>query len=136
MEWEEPESEKKPGELRPLGVFCLFVCLSFVFLGPHLRHMEVPRLGVQSELQLLATATATAMPDTSRMCNLHHSSQQCRILNPLIKARDQTCILMDVSSQVLNLLSHSRNSKITILIQNNYTIMLRKAIPVIPNFLK
>ena len=22
----------------------------FVFLGPHLRHMEVPRLGVQSEL--------------------------------------------------------------------------------------
>ena len=26
--------------------FCLFV---FVFLGPHLRHMEVPRLGVESE---------------------------------------------------------------------------------------
>ena len=24
----------------------LFVCLSFVSLGPHLRHMEVPRLGV------------------------------------------------------------------------------------------
>ena len=24
-------------------VFCLFVCL---FLGPHLWHMEVPRLGV------------------------------------------------------------------------------------------
>ena len=22
----------------------------FVFLGPHLQHMEVPRLGVQSEL--------------------------------------------------------------------------------------
>ena len=31
----------------------LFVCL-FVFLGPHLRNMEVPRLGVESELQLLA----------------------------------------------------------------------------------
>ena len=28
--------------------FCLF--LSFVFLGLHLGHMEVPRLGVQSEL--------------------------------------------------------------------------------------
>ena len=30
--------------------FCLFVCLFFVFLGPHLKHMEVPRLGVQWEL--------------------------------------------------------------------------------------
>ena len=25
-------------------------CMSFVFLGPHLWHMEVPRLGVQSDL--------------------------------------------------------------------------------------
>ena len=32
---------------------CFFVCLFFVFvfvLGPHPPHMEVPRLGVQSEL--------------------------------------------------------------------------------------
>ena len=29
--------------------FCLFVC-SFVFLGLHLQHMEVPRLGIESEL--------------------------------------------------------------------------------------
>ena len=28
--------------------------------------MEVPRLGVESELQLLAYATVTAMPDPSR----------------------------------------------------------------------
>ena len=27
---------------------------SFLFLGPHLQHMEVPRLGAESELQLLA----------------------------------------------------------------------------------
>ena len=32
--------------------------LSFIFLGPHLRHMEVPRLGVESELQLLAYTKA------------------------------------------------------------------------------
>ena len=32
---------------------------------PHLRHMEVPRLGVKLELQLLACTTATAMPDLS-----------------------------------------------------------------------
>ena len=34
----------------------------FVFLGPHLQYMEVPRLGVESELQLPAYATATATP--------------------------------------------------------------------------
>ena len=33
------------------------------------------------------------MPDTSRVCNLHCSSQQCQILNPLGEARDRTCIL-------------------------------------------
>ena len=31
-----------------------------------------------------------------RACDLHHSSQQRRI-NPLSKARDRTCILMDTS---------------------------------------
>ena len=59
--------------------------------------MEVPRLGVESELQLLATATATARPNPSSICDPHCSSQQCRILNPLIEARDQTGLLMDIS---------------------------------------
>ena len=45
----------------------LFFCCWFFFLGPHLQHREVPRLGVKLELKLLATA------------------------------RDQTCILMDTS---------------------------------------
>ena len=39
-------------------VFCF--CFCFCFLGLHPQHMEVPRLGVESELQLLAYATATA----------------------------------------------------------------------------
>ena len=30
--------------------FCLFLLLLLLFLGPIPRHMEVPRLGVQSEL--------------------------------------------------------------------------------------
>ena len=42
------------------------------------------------ELQLPAYAIATATPDSSRICSLHHSSRQCWILNPLSKARDQT----------------------------------------------
>ena len=37
------------------------------------------------------------MADLSRICNLHHSSQPRRIFNPLSKARDRTCILMDTS---------------------------------------
>ena len=37
-----------------------FLFFSFHFLGPHPQHMEVPRLGDESELQLLAYATATA----------------------------------------------------------------------------
>ena len=59
--------------------------------------MEVPRLGVEVELQLLAYTTATAMPNPSRACDRHHGSWQCRILNPLSEARDQIIILMDPS---------------------------------------
>ena len=69
----------------------------FLFLGGgglHLQHMEVTRLGVQSELQLPAYTTATATQDPSHICDLHHSSGQRQILNPLIEARDQTLNLM------------------------------------------
>ena len=59
--------------------------------------MEVPRLGVKSELQLLVYTTATAMPDPSRIFDLYHSSGQHRILNPLSGAGDQTRVLMDTS---------------------------------------
>ena len=59
--------------------------------------MEIPRLRVESELQLPAYATAAAIQDLSRICNLHHSSWQHQILNPQSKARDGTHILMDTS---------------------------------------
>ena len=59
--------------------------------------MEVPRLGVESELQLPAYATATETQDPSPICDLHHSSQQRQILNPLSEARDQTHNLMVAS---------------------------------------
>ena len=39
-------------------------------------------------------ATVTATPDPSHVCDLHRSSQQCWILNPLSEARDWTCNLM------------------------------------------
>ena len=76
----------------------LFVCL-FCFLGPNPWHMEDPRLGVLLEPQLPAYIIATATQDPNHIYNLHYSSQQCWILNPLGEARDQTHILMD-SSQI------------------------------------
>ena len=61
-------------------------------------HREVPRPGAESELQLLAYASATETEDPSHVCDLHCSSQQCQILNPVSgSARDQICILMDTS---------------------------------------
>ena len=52
------------------------------------------------------------MADPICVCDLHHSSQQCRILNPLSETRDQTqnlmvpswihfhCAMMGVSSLI------------------------------------
>ena len=57
--------------------------------------MEVPRLGVKSKLHLPTYTAATAMADLSHICDLHHCSQQCWILNPLREASDGTHILMD-----------------------------------------
>ena len=44
-----------PSVLESQEVFFFFLCF---FLGPHPQQMEVPRLGVQSELQWLAYTTA------------------------------------------------------------------------------
>ena len=43
------------------GFFFFF--LFFFFLGPQVRHMGVPRLGAELELQLLTYTTAIAMQD-------------------------------------------------------------------------
>ena len=59
--------------------------------------MEVPRLEVESELQLPASALVTATGDPSHVCDLDHSPQQRQILNPLSKARGRTLVLMDTS---------------------------------------
>ena len=68
-------------------LLCLIISISAIssslppFLWPHVQHMEVPRLGVKLELQLLGFTIATATRDPSCVCNLHHSSGQCQILN-------------------------------------------------------
>ena len=61
--------------------------------------MEVPRLGVESELGmgLPAHTRATAMWDLRYMRVGYHSLQQHWMLNPLSEARDQTCVPMDTN---------------------------------------
>ena len=81
----------------------------FSFLGLRLWHMEVPRLGVQSELQLPAYTTTTATWGLSHVFDLHHSSRQCQILNPRNKARDGTRNL-SVPSRLHVCFSHNGNS--------------------------
>ena len=70
----------------------LFVCLCLLAFS-----RAAPAAYGDSQARGLIRATATATPDPSRICDPHHSSWQHQILNPLSKARDQTCLLMDAS---------------------------------------
>ena len=66
------------------GSACLPACKNiffFFFLGSHLRHMAVPIYG----------------SNRSYSCPPTPQPQQHQILNPLSKARDRTCVLMDAS---------------------------------------
>ena len=81
-------------EIKTKNLFFFFLLL----LRQHQRLMEDPRLGVESELQMLVYTTARATPNPSHVCDLHHSSWQHRTLIPLSEARDQTHILMDTMS--------------------------------------
>ena len=92
-----------------MSILVLFFFFLFLIFGLHLSHLEVPRVGAESELQLPAHTTATATPDLSHVCDLYCNSQLRWILNPLSETRNQMCILMD-TSWVHNPVSHSRNS--------------------------
>ena len=76
-------------------IACSLFIFIFCFLGPHPRDMEIPRISVESEPWPLASVTATATQDLSSICDLHHSSRQPWILNPLRRARDWTCFPVD-----------------------------------------
>ena len=76
-------------------LFC-FVC----FFGPHLQHMEVPRLGSNRSCSSWHTPQPQPQPQPRGIwaeSDLHHSLPQHHILNPLSKTRNRTCILMDTS---------------------------------------
>ena len=73
----------------PSKVFFLSF-IFFAFLGLYPQPLGGPRLVVPSKLQLPARVTATATPDPTCVCELHHGLWQCWILSPLIEARDRT----------------------------------------------
>ena len=58
---------------------------------------ELPRVGVESELQLHTYTTVMAILDLSHICNLYGDLQQRHILHPLSKAGNQTRVVMDTS---------------------------------------
>ena len=95
--------------------------------------MEIPRLGVKLAVEPPAYSSATVMPDSSRICDLHHSSWQHWILHSLREARHQTHILRD-TSRVHNPLSHNGNSphffscKSSILLPCGHTFHLESSI--------
>ena len=82
-----------------LPLQCFFFFSFFGFFCHFLSHSRSiwrfpGQVGVKPQPQLLAYARATATQDPSHVCNVHHSSRQHRILNPLGKARDRTHNLM------------------------------------------
>ena len=66
----------------------IYIYIYIYFLGQHPQHLEVPRLGVELQLQLLAYTPAIAVRDPSLVCDLRRSSWQCWILNQLSKTTD------------------------------------------------
>ena len=85
------------------------ISFCFFFLGLHPRHMEVPRLGVESEIQLPAYTTARATRFLSHVCDLHHSLRQPWIPDPPSEARDSNPHPHGYQSDSFPL-SHSGNS--------------------------
>ena len=70
------------------GFFFFFLTASLAAYGS-----SWDRGGIEIAVEAYTTATATL--DLSCIFDLSHSLQQCCILNPLRKARSQTCIFME-----------------------------------------
>ena len=82
----------------------LFFFSFFCFLGLHLWHMEIPMLGVELELLLLAHATAIAMPD------LQHTHHHCSDESPTHRARPEMNLYLHGYHSDSSPLSNNRNT--------------------------
>ena len=77
-------------------IFILF-CFIYLFLRATLAAYGSSQARGRIGDAAAGYTTATATWDLSRICDLHHSSRQHWILNPLSGARNQTRVLMDPS---------------------------------------
>ena len=90
--------ETKHSRMAYKEAFFFFFLSFFVFLGPYLRHMEVPKLGVKLELQLPAYATTTATPDLHTAASSTYTTAHCNARSLTHWAvQGSNCILMDIS---------------------------------------
>ena len=80
-------------EIMPFFFFFFFFC----FLGLHAWHMEIPWLGSNQSYRCWPTPQPLQCWGPSRAFDLHLSSRQRQIPDPLSEARDRTRILMDPS---------------------------------------
>ena len=74
--------------IRTIFISYTNLMIFFFFLGLYPQHMEVPRLGVHSVLQLPVYITAIATQDEPHLGPMLHSLWQHCILNPLSETRD------------------------------------------------
>ena len=73
-----------------------FFCLFAIYWAAPVAYVGSQARGRIGDVPA-SLARATATWDLSCVCNLHHSSQQRWIVNPLSKGRDRTCNLMVLS---------------------------------------
>jgi len=87
----------------------LFFFFSFLFRAMLVAYGSSKDRG-ELELQLLAYTTARTTWDPRHICDLHHSSWQCLVLNPLIEGGIKPASSQTLC-QVLKPLSHKGNSR-------------------------
>ena len=101
LKWIDPK-ELRPGPWMRANMYYInihrqgwvWIFFFLFFLGPHLQHIEVPRLGVELEQQMPAFLSHSNTRFEPHLW-LTPQLRQCWILNSLSKARDWTHILMD-----------------------------------------
>ena len=99
-------------------LFLLLLLFFFSFLGPHCGMWSFPgEVSNQSCSHQPIYVTATVTQDPSHVFDLHRSSRQHPILNPLSEARVGTHVLMD-PTQVLNPLSSPQHFFLKLQLEN------------------
>ena len=75
-----------------LAIFLTLEILNIISLEDAVLNMNK-----QGAMTLLGHSHSNVGWDPGHVCDLHHSSWQCQILNALREARNGTCVLMDAS---------------------------------------